>query len=275
MDYVKITFKLDPVISGREVLYADLEVLGAESIIDTDFGAEAYLQVEFFNEDVLDNLMVAAIPNQKVEYEVEIIEQQNWNATWESQFQPITINDKCVIRAPFHEDSGLEFDIVISPKMSFGTGHHETTFLMSQELFDHDLNGKSVMDMGCGTGVLAILAKKIGAGDTEGIDIEEWAYENSVENAELNGVPTVKFFQGDIEKLKGKKFEVILANINRNILLADMSEYSRALVDGGKLFLSGFYETDVDTIVKAGNENGLKFVFSKIKNGWAMVHLMK
>lgn len=275
MDYIKVEFILDPLMPAREILYADLEILGFESIIDTAEGAEAYMPSSDFSENILENLMVRDIPDQKVEYKIENIEQQNWNANWESQFHPIQINENCVIRAPFHDASNVEYDILITPKMSFGTGHHETTFLMSQELFEHDLKGKSLMDMGCGTGVLAILAKKLGAGNVEGVDIEEWAYENSIENARDNGVESIKFFHGDAKLLEGKKFDIILANINRNILLNDMRQYAESLVDGGQLFLSGFYQTDIDTLVEEGKKNGLKFVHSRNKNGWAMVQLTK
>jgi ribosomal protein L11 methyltransferase len=275
MDYIKVEFILEPLLPAREILYADLEVLGFESIVDTDQGAEAYMQVQDFQEGMLEDLMVRNLPDQKVEVRVEQIEQQNWNANWESQFQPIPINENCVIRAPFHESNGVKYDIVISPKMSFGTGHHETTFLMSQELFEHDLQGKSLMDMGCGTGVLAILASKLGAIEVEGVDIEEWAYLNSVENAAANEVKDIKFFHGDIAWIDGKSFDVIMANINRNILLQDMQQYANSLNEGGKLFLSGFYETDIPVITEEGQKNGLNFVHSKNKNGWAMVQLAK
>ncbi|MCB9189453.1 MAG: 50S ribosomal protein L11 methyltransferase [Flavobacteriales bacterium] len=275
MDYIKVSFVLEPLLPAREILYADLEILGFESMIDTDNGVDAFVPKDSFHENILENLMVRNIPDQKVEYSIETIEQQNWNASWESQFQPIIINEKCTIRAPFHESSLVPFDIVILPKMSFGTGHHETTFLMAQELFELDLNGKSFMDMGCGTGVLAIIAAKLKAKVVEGIDVEEWAYENSIENAALNNQSQIRFFHGDVEQLKGKKFDVIFANINRNILLQDMADYNESLNENGQLYMSGFYTTDVDAITKEGKKSGLKFVHSKDKNGWAMVQLTK
>lgn len=275
MDYMKVAFVLEPLLPAREILYADLEILGFESMVDTENGVDAFIPSDSFFETTLENLMVRNLPDQSVEYSLELIEQQNWNANWESQFQPILINEKCLIRAPFHEPSKVEYDIIISPKMSFGTGHHETTFLMSQELFELDLGGKTLMDMGCGTGVLAIIAAKLGAKSVEGIDIEEWAYENSIENAALNDQSEIKFYHGDASLLKGKKFDVILANINRNILLNDMEIYGDSLKDKGYLFLSGFYTTDIDSIVAEGKKNGLNFVHSKNKNGWAMLQLMK
>lgn len=275
MDYIKVEFILEPLLPAREILYADLEINGFESIVDTEKGVEAYISAEQFNKNTLENFMVKNLPKQVVDFEVSKIEQENWNATWESQFRPIHINEKCVIRAPFHESTNIEYDIVISPKMSFGTGHHETTFLMSQELFELNLKGRSIMDMGCGTGVLAIIAKKLGASKVEGVDIEEWAYENSVENAALNHEEGISFYHGNAHLLKQKSFDIILANINRNILLNDMSVYSESLNDSGKLVMSGFYKTDVEVIVKEGKKNGLNFVHSKSKNGWALLQLTK
>lgn len=275
MDYIKVEFILEPLLPAREILYADLEINGFESIVDTEKGVEAYISAEQFNKNTLENFMVKNLPKQVVDFEVSKIEQENWNATWESQFRPIHINEKCVIRAPFHESTNIEYDIVISPKMSFGTGHHETTFLMSQELFELNLKGRSIMDMGCGTGVLAIIAKKLGASKVEGVDIEEWAYENSVENAALNHEEGINFYHGNAHLLKQKSFDIILANINRNILLNDMSVYSESLNDSGKLVMSGFYKTDVEVIVKEGKKNGLNFVHSKSKNGWALLQLTK
>lgn len=275
MSYVKVEFFLEPLLPAREIIYADLEILGFESIIDTPKGVEAYMPASNFTETILENLMVRNIPEQTVDYTIEEIEQQNWNAAWESQFQPISINERCVIRAPFHAPVNVPFEILITPKMSFGTGHHETTFLMAEELFGHNLENKRVMDMGCGTGVLAILAKKLGATYVEGVDIEEWAYQNSIENANENHVPEIEFYHGDAELLAGKQFDIILANINRNILIMDMPVYARSLVSEGVLFLSGFYETDVEEIVKQGEKSGLKFVHSRSKNGWAMVQLSK
>ncbi len=275
MDYIKVEFVLEPLLPAREILYADLDILNFETIQDTPKGAAAFMLEKDFTETILENLMVKDIPNQKVEINITSIKQENWNEKWESQFQPIRINEDCQIRAPFHETSEVKFDLVISPKMSFGTGHHETTFLMANTLFEHDLNGKCVLDMGCGTGVLAILAKKLGAGDTEGIDIEDWAFENSIENAELNDVNGISFFCGDVDLLSGKRFDMILANINRNILLDHMEQYATCLESSGNLLLSGFYTTDIEVIVGAGAKNGLKFVHSSEKNGWAMVQLTK
>ncbi len=275
MNYHKVKFTLNPLLPAREILYADLDQLNFESIVDTVDGVEAFIPEGQLNLEDLNDLMVNNLPDQLVDYTEEIVEQQNWNAVWESQFDPIFINDKCVIRAPFHDAQNLEYEIIISPKMSFGTGHHETTFLISQRLFELDLAGLSVMDMGCGTGVLAIIAKKLGAGYTEGIDIEHWAYENSIENALINNVSDILFLEGDANLLGERKFDLFIANINRNILHADMPKYVDSMNSGATLLLSGFYTTDVDVLKSRGKECGLNFVNSTSKNNWALIQLQK
>lgn len=275
MNYIKVSFKLDPVLPAREILYAELGELPFESFEETENGLEAYIQAPDFSEEMLKGLMIEGLPNQKIETESEIIEQQNWNAVWESNFEEIVVNDKCVIRAPFHPVSNVDYDIIISPQMSFGTGHHETTFLISNELFKLDLKSKSVLDMGCGTGVLAIIANKLGANPIEAIDIEEWAYENTLDNNKLNGVEGMTVLHGDAGLLVDKKFDVILANINRNILLNDMKVYSKCLASGGLILFSGFYETDVPHIKEAAENNGLVFVKKEVKNNWTMAQFRK
>jgi len=275
MDYIKVSFQLEPILPAREILYAELGELPFESFEETSKGLEAYIQAPDYKEDMIQNLMIFSLPNQSVEIETEVIEQQNWNAVWESNFEQIIVNDKCIIRAPFHETSDIEFDIIISPQMSFGTGHHETTFLISNELFELDLENKSLLDMGCGTGVLAIIAKKLGANPIEAIDIEEWAYENTMDNNILNNIKGMTVLHGDAALLEGKKFDIILANINRNILLNDMSTYVSSLNEGGLILFSGFYETDVPSIQEAAEENGLIFVKKEVKNNWTMAQFKK
>lgn len=275
MDYIKVSFELKPLLPAREILYAELGELPFESFEETEKGLEAYIPSSDFKEDLIENLMIKGLPNQLVKIEKETIKQQNWNAVWESNFEPIIVNDKCIIRAPFHEKSAVDFDIIISPQMSFGTGHHETTFLISNELFNMDIKDKSLLDMGCGTGVLAIIGSKLGARPIEAIDIEEWAYENTKDNNNLNDVNDMIVLHGDAELLKNKHFDVILANINRNILLNDMATYSSCLNKNGKILFSGFYETDVPVIQKAAEENGLIFEKIEVKNNWAMALFTK
>ncbi len=276
MNYYKVSFELNPLLPAREILYADLDQLDFESIVDTKSGVEAFIPESDFNRVLLDDLMIHNLPDLDIKMEVELIEQQNWNANWESQFEPIVVNEKCIIRAPFHDKNSCDYDIVISPKMSFGTGHHETTFLLSQHLFEMDLKGKSVMDMGCGTGVLAIIAKKLGAATAQGIDIENWAYLNSIENANLNQIDDIEFFEGDASLLGNDPFfDVFIANINRNILHRDIPLYFKTMKHGAILLISGFYTTDVEVLTTRALEYGLKFVNSKSKNNWAMVQFIK
>ncbi len=275
MDYIKVSFELEPILPAREILYAELGELPFESFEETETGLEAYIPSPDFDKGMLEDLIIFTLPNQKAEIKIDTIEQQNWNAVWESNFEEIIVNDKCVIRAPFHEASAVEFDIVISPQMSFGTGHHETTFLISNELFALDLKGKSLLDMGCGTGVLAIIAHKLGAVNIEAIDIEEWAFENTKDNNKLNNVEGMTVLHGDAGLLTGKTFDVILANINRNILINDMTTYAKSLNKGGIILFSGFYDTDLPQIKASAEANGLVFVKNEVKNNWTMAQFQK
>jgi ribosomal protein L11 methyltransferase len=275
VNYIKASITLIPLLPAREVLYADLETLGFESWIDTETGVEAYIQDDDFNGIELEDLMVAAMPDQKVLIAIEKIEKQNWNATWESNFEIIHVNDQCSIRAPFHEPTGKEFDIIIAPQMSFGTGHHETTFLMSQRLFELNLLGCQLMDMGAGTGVLAIIASKLGVERAVAVDIEEWAYQNAMENCKLNEVTNVDVRLGDVTIIDNEKYDIFLANINRNVLLHDMEQYARSLNRDGLLLLSGFYTTDIDALKEKAYDCGLTFEYQTSRNNWAMLQFIK
>ena len=275
MNYIKVSFQLEPLLPAREILYAELGELPFESFQETSNGLEAYIQAPDYKDEMLEGMMIQGIPNQKIEVETELIEQKNWNAVWESNFEPIIVNERCVIRAPFHDKANVDYDIIISPQMSFGTGHHETTFLISNELFRLDLKNRSLLDMGCGTGVLAIIAEKLGANPIEAIDIEEWAYENTIDNNKLNNIEGMTVLHGNASLLDGKKIDIILANINRNILLNDMSKYSSCLNKDGLILFSGFYETDVPSIKEAAEENGLIFVKKEVKNNWTMAQFKK
>ena len=204
-----------------------------------------------------------------------IIKQQNWNEVWESNFEPIKIDNRCVVKAPFHEiEEQFDYEIVISPKMSFGTGHHETTYLMLSELFEMELSDKFILDMGSGTGILAILASKLGAKQIDAIDIEEWAFENAGENAQLNGVHNIHPILGDAFELKDKqgKYDIVLANINRNILLQDIERYIESMRDEAELLLSGFYEVDSSVLIDTVLNYGFSLKAKKIKNTWCMLH---
>ena len=275
MEYIEVYFKLEPLLPAREILYAELGDKGFDAFEDEVDGVKAFIKQEQFTESLLKDLRISGIEGQKVEVCITTIANQNWNALWESNFDPIVINSNCTIRAPFHAVPKVGYDLIILPKMSFGTGHHETTFLMSKELFSLDLKSVDLLDMGSGTGVLAILAEKLGAKNIKAIDIEEGAYINTIDNCKLNNTKNIIVEKGDSKLLDDSLFQVILANINKNILLQDISVYSNSLKIGGKLLLSGFFTTDVDELRNVASDNGLKFVKMEEKNNWAMLMLEK
>ncbi len=266
--YLEFDFKVKPVEPASDILMAELGELGFESFVENEEGLLAYILKSEWQEQTLDDLFVLQHPDFVISWTSKEIEQQNWNAEWEKNFHPIRVGDRCMVRAPFHAKEEVTFDIVIEPKMSFGTGHHETTYMMLQHILNTDFEGKSVLDMGCGTGVLAILAKMKGARSADAIDIDEWCYLNSLENVERNNCADIQVFQGDSSLLNGKKYDIILANINRNILLEDIPIYANSLNKGGALFLSGFYLEDLDAISSKCAAHGLEFEKNLEKNRW-------
>lgn len=272
MNYIGFTFSIEPVEitldTAREILIAELGELGFESFTETDTGVIAYIQQKDWQENKLDDLQILNSDQVKISYSKEEIDQVNWNEEWEKNFEPIVVDDLVSVRAPFHEKKDLPYDIVIEPKMSFGTGHHETTHLMIQHLTTLDLKDKTVLDMGCGTGILAIFAEMRGAKELDAIDIDTWCYENSVENAERNHCKKIKVYEGDASLLGSKKYDVIIANINRNILLNDISVYAKNMKKNGILLLSGFYTEDIPVIDREASKYGLKLQKTLERNNW-------
>ncbi len=266
--YIGYDFKVNPLQPGTEILIAELGYAGFESFVETEEGVTAYIQKDDWNEHILKDINILDSDEFKIEYTFLEIEQINWNSEWEKKFDPIEVDGKCTVRAPFHPNKNFEYEIVIEPKMSFGTGHHETTFMMLQFLLENDFKGKTVLDMGCGTAVLAILAEMRGASNLDAIDIDEWCFENSLENIQRNDCKNISVFLGDASLLEGKEYDVIIANINRNILLNDMETYRKCLDTGGELYLSGFYNEDLPIITEACNNLGFTFVENKEKNKW-------
>ena len=247
---------------------AELGEAGFESFVETDWGVQAYIQKTEWREDILSSIQIIRNAQFNITFQVREIAQENWNETWENNFHPIQIDNRCAVRAPFHQKFEVQYDIVIEPKMSFGTGHHETTYMMLQCILEHDFEGQSVLDMGSGTGVLAILAAMKGAVHVDAIDIDNWCYLNAKENVVRNHCTHINVYEGDSSLLGDKKYEVILANINRNILLNDMAAYAQNLKKNGTLFVSGFYRDDIRSISKKCEENGLTFVKNLEKNRW-------
>lgn len=275
MDYLEFTFKVEPRNPGADILVAELADYGFESFSDLDDAVQAWIQSDLFAEDTFSQLPALHNPSFSVKYSQKRVENENWNAVWESNFNPIHIAGKCCIRAAFHPDPKVRYDIIIQPKMSFGTGHHDTTALMIERMLGLDLTGKAVLDMGCGTGVLAILASMMGANPVTAIDTDDWAYTNTLENLEVNGINNVAVYKGDASILEGRIFNVILANINRNVLLADIKTYSRSLIDGGHLLLSGFFESDIEALTQEASRNNLQFKEKMARNSWALAYFIK
>lgn len=275
MNYTEYNFTITPNEPWGEIFMALLGELEFESFTETPEGLKAYVQTEKDDEQEVSQL-IENLTEVQITYQKEIIEQQNWNAEWESNFQPILVNDQCYIRAEFHDAKPeIPYEIIIQPKMSFGTGHHATTHMMVEYILESDFNGKSVLDMGCGTSILAILAKMKGAEKVEGIDIDEWSVENSIENAVRNQVEIIVNL-GDVSLLNGKKYDTILANINKNILMADIPEYVKSLnFVNGELILSGLMDFDFEDIKERCEEFGLKFDSKKQRNEWIALKFIK
>jgi len=277
VDYICCRFYLSDSLAESGIIVAELADLDFESFMEHSDGVEAYIQKDVFH-DVRFVQVIERLSQSLgiLSYEVTEIPHQNWNAQWESDYAMVQVGAECVVYAPFHQIdvSAYRYPILISPKMSFGTGHHQTTELMLQAMLNRNLIGKAVLDMGCGTAVLAILAAKMGASGILAIDIEAIAAENSVENAALNNV-NIDVQKGDASIIGDAKFDLILANINRNILLADMKVYANALTKGGSLFLSGFFESDIPELQEAAAKLDLNFCSQHSLNSWAMLDFLK
>jgi ribosomal protein L11 methyltransferase len=275
LNYLAYHFKVTPAIPGNEILIAELGEKPFESFEEHEYGVSAYIQEPLHYEGIVDDIFLLNSKEFVVTFTVEKIEQVNWNEEWEKNFDPIDVDGICHVRAPFHPKTEAQFDIVIEPKMSFGTGHHETTHMMIQHLLDTDLEGKSTLDMGCGTAILAILAEMKGAQPIDAIDIDHWCYLNSIENAERNNCKHITVYEGDASLLTHQKYEVIIANINRNILLHDMNAYVNCLLQNGLLFLSGFYQEDIQAIDTCCQSFGLQLEKQLERNNWAALQYRK
>lgn len=278
MKYIEVEFTCTPnneIVNS--ILSATIAEIGFESFIETESGTSAYIQSDIFDVEKLNETLNNFPIEANISYTYKSIEEQNWNEEWEKNyFQPLIIDDKCIIQSTFHNvPATYDYNIYIDPKMAFGTGHHQTTELMIREILKEDFSSKSLLDMGTGTAILAILASMRGADPIIAIDIDQWAYDNAMENLKINNIDNVKVEIGGAELLGNTSFDIILANINRNILLNDIHSYASVLNTSGSLYMSGFYVEDIPVITEECNKNGLTFISNTAKDNWTAVKFLK
>lgn len=270
MNYIEVKFTNTE--EQNDILLAFLSDTEYEMFDTSDNGLNAYIREENFSEEIL-NAIIETIPNSKtISYTFSSIPDRNWNEEWESSFEPVIISDKVVIRAPFHKQfQNCKYELIIEPKMSFGTGHHPTTTLMVEMMLELELEEKELLDMGCGSGVLAILAYKMNARKILAVDFDEWAYENTIENCERNNSTSIEVIKGNVNAIKSRKFDIILANINRNILLADTISYVNCLNKNGYILQSGFLNEDEKLLIQNAELSGLKHIKTNQKEKWSAI----
>jgi len=280
MKYIEIKLNISPSEPWKDIFTSLMADIGCDSFMDGENDNEllCYIPENQYDESKIKTVVEEnGFSDVKISYSISTMPDKDWNAEWEAHYDPVLIADRCYIRAPFHPAKPeTEFEIVIEPKMSFGTAHHATTSQMVEYLLETDVTGKDFLDMGAGTGVLAILAYKKHAKTVVAIDNDEWAYRNGIENAGLNGCPDMKVLLGDATLLPGHQFDIIMANINRNILLHDISTYVNCLNNNGLLFVSGFYDgKDLDAIKQCCADNGLQYVSHKVHDQWVAAKFRK
>lgn len=277
--YIETSLRITPLDGDvADLLAAFLAESGYETFQETEYGITGYIKEPLYSDAVVEEA-IAALPikTSSITYKNRPLPCEDWNRKWtEESFTPVTVGDECIIHSPSHAvGSGIKYDILIAPVMAFGSGHHQTTYMMAEYLLHDFKPGETFLDMGCGTGVLAILASKLGAKRVTAIDIDEMAYDNCLENIRLNAIQNIEVLLGDSAAIGERRFDTIAANINRNILISDMPGYAKALNRGGALYLSGFYTSDVETVKNAATENGLRFENCKAKEEWASIKFVK
>ncbi|WP_214071129.1 50S ribosomal protein L11 methyltransferase [Mucilaginibacter sp. dw_454] len=278
MNYYEVLFTTIPTEDyQQDLLINALGDIGFDTFEETELGFKAYIPEINFNKDQLEETLEPYVDMFTFSYEVTLIPQKNWNEVWESNFEPIAIGDKVFVRATFHEPRPqFDYEIVIDPKMAFGTGHHQTTAMVLQLMLENGFVGKKVLDMGCGTGILAIMAAKLGAADIMAIDYDQICYDSTIENAQLNNVANITAGCGSKEAIPNELYDTILANINRNILIDQMPRYAEVLKPEGEIYFSGFYETpDLDIITEEARKHGLKYITHKKDSEWVAAKFVK
>ena len=274
-NYIEYQFTVVPKEPWEEILLAALQELPFESFNHSETSLLAYVPEILHFEGFLNSISLFEDPSISISVKKKTIKPVNWNAKWESEFQHIVIGDNCVVRADFHPDQGKRFELIINPKMSFGTGHHQTTHMMLDFALSESFEGKSILDMGCGTGVLAILASMKGAVSVDAIDLDPWCIENATENALKNNCSNVNCVLGSSLTKDIPTYGLIFANINRNILLEQISSFSLALIEGGVLLLSGFYQSDIESLRQCCEAEGLSYEEEKQKGDWCALKFVK
>jgi ribosomal protein L11 methyltransferase len=261
----------------QDLLVNALGEIGFDTFEEVEGGFKAYIPSTDFDQQQLDEALLPYRELFTFSYEITLIPQKNWNEVWESNFEPIAIGDEVFVRATFHQPRPeFKYEIVIDPKMAFGTGHHQTTAMMLQLILENDFTGKKVLDMGCGTGILAIMAAQLGAADIVAIDYDPVCYESTIENSQLNHITNIEAICGSKEAIPDEQYDTILANINRNILIDQMARYNEALKTGGEIYFSGFYETpDLDIIIEEAGNYGLKYIAHKTDKDWVAAKFVK
>lgn len=273
--YLEVNFEISANFS--DLIIAELDQHGYDSFQEIDTGVQAYILIDDFDEEVIKDLQQQYEDVVEFNYTVSELENKNWNEEWEKNFEQSIINDDCIVRASFHVPAkAYKYDIIIDPRMSFGTGHHATTSMMLLHELDMNIQGKKVLDAGCGTGVLAIMAAKLGAAEVFAYDIDDWSYNNAIDNFAINHTNTIQINVGEVDVAKNNSpYDVILANINKNVLLQDISEFSKLLQENSYLVLSGFYEKDIEDLMNEAKKYGFSLENQKEKDGWVSLRLKK
>ena len=274
MDYIELQFVLKERVPIIDIFIQEISDIGFDAFEEKLTTLSAYVPLSIYSEERLKSL-VDKYSSYITSFKVIDHPYENWNKKWESSFQPIIINEQCEVRASFHKPSNKKFDIIINPEMSFGTGHHETTRLMAKDLFKHDLKNKTILDFGSGTAILSILAEKLGAYEVHALEIDEKVNKNAANNLSINNCKIIQLINGDGDSIPNMKYDFLLVNINRNTIVKEFANFSRAMKKNSIVLFSGFFESDIDYIKDLSIESGLKILYSDLENQWALLVMKK